>query len=72
VPPLDGGTKAAGVMTHEFGHGITLSHTQANGHITFFGSPWYWQLVGFPGAMLAQITNGAQPGLYAADRPIEP
>ena len=42
VPAGDNGTKAAGVMTHEFGHGINLAHTQANGHITFFGSPWYW------------------------------
>jgi hypothetical protein len=42
VPTGDDGTKAAGVITHEFGHGINLSHTQANGHITFFGSPWYW------------------------------
>jgi hypothetical protein len=42
VPIGDDGTKAAGVLTHEFGHGINLSHTQANGHITFWGSPWYW------------------------------
>lgn len=42
VPEGDDGTQAAGVMTHEFGHGINLAHTQANGHITFFGAPWYW------------------------------
>lgn len=42
VPEGDDGTKAAGVMTHEFGHGINLAHTQANGHITFYGAPWYW------------------------------
>jgi hypothetical protein len=29
-------------------------------------------LVGFPGAMLAQIAGGAKPGLCPADRPIEP
>jgi hypothetical protein len=29
-------------------------------------------LVGFPGAMLAQIAKGAEPGLCPADRPIEP
>lgn len=42
VPEGDDGTQAAGVMTHEFGHGINLAHSQANGHITFLGSPWYW------------------------------
>ena len=42
VPQGDDGTQAAGVMTHEFGHGINLSHSQTNGHITFLGSPWYW------------------------------
>lgn len=42
VPEGDDGTMAAGVMTHEFGHGINLSHSQANGHITFFGAPWFW------------------------------
>ena len=42
VPQDDDGTRTAGVMTHEFGHGINLSHSQANGHITFLGSPWYW------------------------------
>lgn len=42
VPEGDDGTRAAGVMTHEFGHGINLAHTQANGQITIFGAPWYW------------------------------
>lgn len=42
VPEGDDGTKTAGVMTHEFGHGINLSHSQANGHVTFLGAPWYW------------------------------
>jgi hypothetical protein len=42
VPEGDDGTKAAGVMTHEFGHGINLAHSQANGAITFLGSPWNW------------------------------
>jgi hypothetical protein len=42
VPEGDDGSKAAGVMTHEFGHGINLAHSQANGAITFIGSPWYW------------------------------
>ena len=42
VPEGDDGSMAAGVMTHEFGHGINLAHSQANGHITFIGSPWYW------------------------------
>lgn len=42
VPEGDDGTKAAGVMTHEFGHGINLAHSQANGHVTFLGAPWYW------------------------------
>ncbi len=42
IPEGDDGTQAAGVMTHEFGHGINLAHSQANGHITFFGAPWNW------------------------------
>ena len=42
VPEGDDGAQAAGVMTHEFGHGINLAHSQANGHITFFGAPWFW------------------------------
>jgi hypothetical protein len=42
VPEGDDGTKAAGVMTHEFGHGINLAHSQANGAVTFLGSPWQW------------------------------
>ena len=42
VPVGDDGSKAAGVMTHEFGHGINLSHSQANGAITFLGAPWFW------------------------------
>ncbi len=43
VPEGDDGTKAAGVFTHEFGHGINLSHSQTNGFITFYGAPWAWQ-----------------------------
>lgn len=42
VPEGDDGAMAAGVMTHEFGHGINLAHSQANGAVTFLGSPWNW------------------------------
>ncbi|WP_100643676.1 hypothetical protein [Alteromonas facilis] len=39
----------AGVFTHEFGHAINMSHSQANGHLVYMSKPWTPQYDGVPG-----------------------
>ncbi len=54
VPPPDiGGTRIAGVFTHEFGHAINLSHSQVNGQMGYFSSPGWGQDLypGVPGCV---------------------
>lgn len=35
------GKMVQGVFTHEFGHAMNMSHSQANGHFTYIATPWY-------------------------------
>ncbi|MBS3797533.1 MULTISPECIES: hypothetical protein [unclassified Pseudoalteromonas] len=43
------GKMVQGVFTHEFGHAMNMSHSQANGHLTYIASPWSPQYDGVPG-----------------------
>ncbi|MEW6981932.1 hypothetical protein AAD001_04685 [Colwelliaceae bacterium 6471] len=43
------GKKVGGVFTHEFGHAINMSHSQANGHLSYMSKPWSPQYDGVPG-----------------------
>ncbi|WP_105200279.1 hypothetical protein [Pseudoalteromonas sp. T1lg10] len=35
------GKMVQGVFTHEFGHAMNMSHSQANGHLTYVAKPWF-------------------------------
>lgn len=42
LPPADvGGSRYAGIFTHEFGHAINLSHSQTNGQLAYLSVPDY-------------------------------
>lgn len=43
------GMMVGGVFTHEFGHAINMSHSQANGHLSYMSKPWSPQYDGVPG-----------------------
>jgi hypothetical protein len=48
-PPDTDGKRIAGVLTHEFGHAINLSHSQTNGQIAYFSHDWFKLQPGVPG-----------------------
>ncbi|WP_448569220.1 hypothetical protein [Thalassotalea ganghwensis] len=43
------GSKVQGVFTHEFGHAINMSHSQANGHFNYMSAPFRPYYDGVPG-----------------------
>ncbi|WP_338593243.1 hypothetical protein VXM60_09795 [Shewanella khirikhana] len=43
------GKQVGGVFTHEFGHAINMSHSQANGHLTYMSAAYRPQYDGVPG-----------------------
>lgn len=43
------GTQVGGVFTHEFGHAINMSHSQANGHLVYMSASYSPQYDGVPG-----------------------
>ncbi|MFY8273462.1 hypothetical protein AAEU32_05000 [Pseudoalteromonas sp. SSDWG2] len=43
------GKMVQGVFTHEFGHAMNMSHSQANGHFTYIARPWSPAYDGVPG-----------------------
>lgn len=43
------GSMVGGVFTHEFGHAINMSHSQANGHLTYMSKAYSPQYDGVPG-----------------------
>lgn len=43
------GDNVAGVFTHEFGHALNMSHSQANGHLAYIARPTSPQYDGVPG-----------------------
>lgn len=57
LPPADiDGKRIAGVFTHEFGHAINLSHSQVNGHMAYFSSPYEMEIApGVPGCGVAPV-----------------
>jgi hypothetical protein len=54
------GTQVGGVFTHEFGHAINMSHSQANGHLVYMSASYSPQYDGVPGcAGVTKFTNGS-------------
>lgn len=43
------GEQVAGVFTHEFGHALNMSHSQANGHLAYMAKAYSPQYDGVPG-----------------------
>lgn len=61
------GSKFTGIMTHEFGHALNLSHSQVNGSMAFFSMPGYYDLYpGVPGCVPARHI----PGWGGNDMPV--
>ncbi|WP_206483754.1 hypothetical protein [Thalassotalea sp. G2M2-11] len=55
------GMKVGGVFTHEFGHAMNMSHSQANGHLSYMSKPWSPQYDGVPGCDgVTTYTSGRQ------------
>ncbi|MCK7598041.1 hypothetical protein M0G74_12230 [Microbulbifer sp. CAU 1566] len=54
------GEKVAGVFTHEFGHAMNMSHSQANGHFSYMAAAYRPYYDGVPGCDTATLFNGAQ------------
>ncbi|WP_105214583.1 hypothetical protein [Pseudoalteromonas sp. T1lg22] len=52
------GKMVQGVFTHEFGHAMNMSHSQANGHFTYIASPWSPQYDGVPGCSTTNQYTG--------------
>ncbi len=57
-PNLD---NQSGVFTHEFGHAINMSHSQANGHIAYMARPWSPQYDGVPGCSGTTAYHSSTP-----------
>lgn len=54
------GTQIGGVFTHEFGHAINMSHSQANGHLVYMSASYSPQYDGVPScAGVTKFTNGS-------------
>ncbi|WP_026375805.1 carboxypeptidase-like regulatory domain-containing protein [Aestuariibacter salexigens] len=62
------GANASGVFTHEFGHAINMSHSQANGHLVYMAKPWSPQYDGVPGCA---ITNTYTSGTLELAKNVE-
>ncbi|GAB1048052.1 MAG: hypothetical protein WAqPseu_23020 [Shewanella algae] len=55
------GEMIAGVFTHEFGHALNMSHSQANGHLSYMSASYSPQYDGVPGcAITNQYTSASQ------------
>ncbi|WP_295802636.1 hypothetical protein [uncultured Microbulbifer sp.] len=53
------GEMVAGVFTHEFGHAMNMSHSQANGHFSYMASGYRQYYDGVPGCDSANLFNGS-------------
>ena len=53
------GIRFTGIMTHEFGHALNLSHSQVNGPMAFFSYPGREYFPGVPGCVAALHAPGA-------------
>ncbi|AOS96352.1 hypothetical protein AUP74_00885 [Microbulbifer aggregans] len=52
------GEMVAGVFTHEFGHAMNMSHSQANGHFSYMAAAYRPYYDGVPGCDTANVYKG--------------